>query len=107
MYKCSYCGRMLKFPLAHICNGNFRKRKLSFVDTELIKVRDKVTEEYNDLLEKIDKLKKFINSSDCIEQVGKAHFILLCEQLSAMESYKTTLYNRLCLFTKKISFFKK
>lgn len=52
MYKCSYCGRMLKYPVAHICNGNFRKRKLSFVDTELIKVRDNVTEEYNDLLEK-------------------------------------------------------
>jgi hypothetical protein len=101
MYKCSYCGRMLKYPVAHICNGNFRKRKLSFVDTELIKVRDKVTEEYNDLLEKINKLKKFINSSACIEQVGKDHFILLCEQLSAMESYKMTLYNRLCLFSKK------
>ena len=101
MYKCSYCGRMLKYPVAHICNGNFRKRKLSFVDTELIKVRDKVTEEYNDLLEKINKLKNFINSSACIEQVGKDHFILLCEQLSAMESYKMTLYNRLCLFSKK------
>ena len=107
MYKCTYCGRMLKYPVAHICKGNFRKRKLSFVDAELIKVRDKVTEEYNELLEKIDKLKKFINTPDCIEQVGKDHFILLCEQLAAMESYKMVLYNRLCLFTKKISFVKR
>lgn len=35
-FKCVYCGKMFAFEVPHRChNGNMRKRRLKFIDTEL------------------------------------------------------------------------
>lgn len=34
IFKCVWCGRILGKPVAHRCNGNFRKRHLKWVDNK-------------------------------------------------------------------------
>ena len=33
-YKCCICGRTMHDPKPHICNGQYRKRKLNFKNYE-------------------------------------------------------------------------
>ena len=57
--------------------------------------RFRLKDEYRELVKKVDKLRSFLKRDSISETIGLNQYKLLCKQLDAMESYSSTLSERL------------
>lgn len=80
-YVCEHCGRHLKYPVPHKCNGNFRKKKLSFKEIASEKYK------WNKQKGNVDVKTKFICECKAIRGIANT-LINLIEESSSVDNTK-------------------